>query len=78
MGAGDLTRRRWWSTSTARLARALTNALEVLTSVAWFAALARLSPKKGAIGFDGDDGLVAAYRGAQAHVKTRAQHDCER
>jgi hypothetical protein len=28
---------------------------------------------KGAIGFDGDDELVAAYRGAQAHVKTRAR-----
>jgi hypothetical protein len=27
---------------------------------------------KGAIGFDGDDGLVAAYRGALAHVKTGA------
>ena len=33
---------------------------------------------KGAIGFDGDDKLVAAYRGAQAHVKTRARSDCER
>jgi hypothetical protein len=28
---------------------------------------------KGAIGFDGDDKLVAAYRGAQAHVKTRVR-----
>jgi hypothetical protein len=34
--------------------------------------------RKGAIGFDGDDGLVAAYRGAQAHAKTRAPYDCER
>jgi hypothetical protein len=33
---------------------------------------------KGAIGFDGDDEFVAAYRGAQAHVKTRASYDCER
>jgi hypothetical protein len=35
-------------------------------------------PRKGAIGFDGDDKLVAAYRGAWAHVKTCAQSDCER
>jgi hypothetical protein len=28
---------------------------------------------KGAIGFDGDGELVAAYRGAQAHVKTRVR-----
>jgi hypothetical protein len=28
---------------------------------------------KGAIGFDGDRKLVAAYRGAQAHVKTRVR-----
>ena len=33
---------------------------------------------QGAIGFDGDDKLVAAYRGPQAHVKTRGTHDCER
>jgi hypothetical protein len=32
----------------------------------------RLNPE-GAIGFDGDDELVAAYRGAQAHAKTRAR-----
>jgi hypothetical protein len=32
----------------------------------------------GAIGFDGDDGLIAAYRGPQAHVKTRGTIDCER
>lgn len=37
-----------------------------------------LTIAKGAIGFDGDDKLVAAYRGAQAHVKTRAMIDCER
>ena len=33
----------------------------------------RKPPTKGAIGFDGDCELVAAYRGAQAHVKTRAR-----
>jgi len=40
--------------------------------------LVRSPKRKGAIGFDGDDGLVAAYRGAQAHAKTRAPYDCER
>jgi len=29
----------------------------------------RKPPTKGAIGFDGDCKLVAAYRGARAHVK---------
>jgi len=40
--------------------------------------LSKFLKEKGAIGFDGDDELVAAYRGAQAHVKTRVQYDCER
>jgi len=31
-----------------------------------------------ATGFDGDDELIAAYRGPQAHVKTRGTIDCER
>ena len=36
------------------------------------------SSRKGAIGFDGENKLVAAYRGALVHVKTSAQSDCER
>ena len=33
---------------------------------------------KGAIGFDEDNDLIAAYRGPLAHVKTRGTHNCER
>ena len=42
-------------------------------SLSWARYQRRTKSRKGAIGFDGDDGLIAAYRGPQAHVKTRGR-----
>ena len=52
--------------------------LTVLTSPRTTLCCTSIHPRKGATGFDGDDGLIAAYRGPQAHVKTRGTHNCER
>jgi hypothetical protein len=55
-----------------------TDNVRALAEEAQASYVVRSPTRKGAIGFDGDDGPVAAYRGAQAHAKTRAPYDCER